>query len=166
LQMLPSTTSMGGMSACTPRAMIDLAVPRRPAIAMPPSCVSTAPSSSACRRGGGYRVERRQEGVWQSELGRGCGLGGWALPHACCRSCLHDSCPNVSAWCVRPLLLLLVCVSNTHTHLFDHVLTNDSSEGERAREPARPLHVKTHRLDRLHRLRCGRRCVWIVLHQH
>jgi hypothetical protein len=47
LQIDPSTTSIGGSSACSPRAMIDLAVPRRPEIAMPPSPVSTAPSSSA-----------------------------------------------------------------------------------------------------------------------
>mmetsp|Transcript_32724 Transcript_32724/g.83023 ORF Transcript_32724/g.83023 Transcript_32724/m.83023 type:complete len:238 (-) Transcript_32724:440-1153(-) len=48
LQKLPSTTSMGGSSACRPRAMTDLAVPRRPAMAMPPRPVSTAPSSRAC----------------------------------------------------------------------------------------------------------------------
>mmetsp|Transcript_12659 Transcript_12659/g.53077 ORF Transcript_12659/g.53077 Transcript_12659/m.53077 type:complete len:287 (+) Transcript_12659:1023-1883(+) len=47
LQMEPSTTSMGGSSACSPRAMMDFAVPRRPEMAMPPSAGSMAPSSSA-----------------------------------------------------------------------------------------------------------------------
>mmetsp|Transcript_11437 Transcript_11437/g.20182 ORF Transcript_11437/g.20182 Transcript_11437/m.20182 type:complete len:216 (+) Transcript_11437:478-1125(+) len=48
LQKLPSTTSMGGSRAWSPLAMTDLAVPLRPAMAMPPSPVSTAPNSSAC----------------------------------------------------------------------------------------------------------------------
>ena len=47
LQNEPSTTSMGGSSACSPRARTDLAVPRFPAMQTPPSPPSTAPSSSA-----------------------------------------------------------------------------------------------------------------------
>mmetsp|Transcript_1832 Transcript_1832/g.4133 ORF Transcript_1832/g.4133 Transcript_1832/m.4133 type:complete len:283 (+) Transcript_1832:409-1257(+) len=47
LQIVPSTISMGGSSAWSPRAMMDLAVPRRPEMAMPPSAGSMAPSSSA-----------------------------------------------------------------------------------------------------------------------
>ena len=53
LHHVPSTTSMGGSSACTPRAMTLFAVPRRPMMAMPPSRLSTQPSSSACGRGPG-----------------------------------------------------------------------------------------------------------------
>jgi len=47
LQIDPSTTSIGGSSACRPRAMIDLAVPRLPEMAMPPSAGSMAPSNNA-----------------------------------------------------------------------------------------------------------------------
>ncbi len=47
LHQLPSTTRMGGSSACSPRAMTDLAVPRRPHMATPPRHGSTAASSSA-----------------------------------------------------------------------------------------------------------------------
>jgi hypothetical protein len=47
LQYDSDTVSMGGMSSCRPRAMIDLAVPRLPEMAMPPIMGSTAPSSSA-----------------------------------------------------------------------------------------------------------------------
>ena len=47
LQMVPSTISMGGRSACRPRAMMDLAVPRLPEMAIPPSAGSMAPSRSA-----------------------------------------------------------------------------------------------------------------------
>mmetsp|Transcript_12397 Transcript_12397/g.30069 ORF Transcript_12397/g.30069 Transcript_12397/m.30069 type:complete len:281 (+) Transcript_12397:1069-1911(+) len=47
LQNEPSTTSMGGSSACSPRAMMDFAVPRRPEMAMPPSAGSMAPKSRA-----------------------------------------------------------------------------------------------------------------------
>ncbi len=36
LHQEPSTTSMGGSSWCRPLAMTDLAVPLRPAMAMPP----------------------------------------------------------------------------------------------------------------------------------
>ena len=47
LQQEPSTTSMGGNSWCSARAITDLAVPRRPAIATPPRLGSTAASSRA-----------------------------------------------------------------------------------------------------------------------
>mmetsp|Transcript_11254 Transcript_11254/g.46970 ORF Transcript_11254/g.46970 Transcript_11254/m.46970 type:complete len:256 (-) Transcript_11254:384-1151(-) len=47
LAMEPTTYSMGGSSAWMPRAMMDLAVPRRPLMQMPPMFGSTAPSSSA-----------------------------------------------------------------------------------------------------------------------
>mmetsp|Transcript_425 Transcript_425/g.1444 ORF Transcript_425/g.1444 Transcript_425/m.1444 type:complete len:222 (-) Transcript_425:165-830(-) len=43
-----ATTSIGGSSACKPRAMIVLAVPRFPAIATPPSSMSTPPNSNDC----------------------------------------------------------------------------------------------------------------------
>ncbi len=45
----PSTTSMGGSSWCRPLAMTDLAVPLRPAMAMPPSpAFAEADRSTIC----------------------------------------------------------------------------------------------------------------------
>mmetsp|Transcript_5742 Transcript_5742/g.8815 ORF Transcript_5742/g.8815 Transcript_5742/m.8815 type:complete len:220 (-) Transcript_5742:297-956(-) len=43
----PSTTSIGGRRACRPRARMDFAVPRLPAMVIPPRALSTAPRSNA-----------------------------------------------------------------------------------------------------------------------
>lgn len=43
----PTTTSMGGKIACSPRAIIVLAVPRLPEIPIPPISLSIAPSKRA-----------------------------------------------------------------------------------------------------------------------
>jgi hypothetical protein len=47
LHMDPATTSSGGRMACNPRAITVFAVPRLPAMAIPPMHWSTAPSSNA-----------------------------------------------------------------------------------------------------------------------
>ena len=58
LHQEPSTTSMGGSSACNPLAMTDLPVPRRPMMATPPSWLST------CTAGESDRLAR--QALWKS----------------------------------------------------------------------------------------------------
>lgn len=93
LQKEPSTTSMGGSRACTPRAMIDLAVPRRPEMAMPPTPAAAANEGTRIAVINAGECAGRGGGQAQSGGGRAAESAGAPAPCAQVgpplRTCVH-----------------------------------------------------------------------------